>query len=58
MVQEILALVTVFGAVAYLFWSIYKIITASKDEENSLCGGCSSGACNTKNLKNNLSTRN
>lgn len=58
MVQEILALMTVFGAVAYLFWSIYKIIMASKKNENTLCSGCSSGGCSSKQLKNNVNTNN
>ncbi len=51
MIQEVLALLTVAGAIIYMIWGIYRAVTPNKNEQNTLCGGCSSGGCTPKTLK-------
>ena len=45
MIQDILALTTVFVAVVYAFWGIYKAVTPSKTGSSTQCYGCSSSGC-------------
>jgi hypothetical protein len=58
MFQEILALIIVASAVIYLFWSIYRSITPSKDKRNTICGGCSSGGCEVKEFNKTVHQNN
>lgn len=40
MIQEILALTIVFGAIAYLAWSLYRVFVPGKEGAKSMCSGC------------------
>jgi hypothetical protein len=51
MFQDILALLTVTGAIIYMVWGIYKVLTPSKNQHTSLCSGCTSNGCSVSTIK-------
>lgn len=53
MIQDILALLTVSGAIIYMVWGIYKVVKPSKNEQNIFCGGCYASGCAVKSIKQN-----
>ena len=51
MLQEILALSTVFAAAGYMGYSFYKSVCSNPSGKSSHCKGCASGAsCQLKEL--------
>ena len=51
MFQEVLALLTVAGAIVYLIWGVYRTVTPSKDKQSTMCGGCYAANCSVKTIK-------
>lgn len=51
MLQEVLALAAVFGALTYLFWNLFRIVVPSKNKPKSYCSSCpasAKGGCSAK----------
>jgi hypothetical protein len=51
MIQEVLALITVAGAIVYMVWGIYRAVKPDKNQQNTFCSGCSAGGCTPKVIK-------
>jgi hypothetical protein len=52
MLQDILALTTVFAAATYAAYGLYKTVNIKPSQNGGGCCGCSSGAtCSAKGLK-------
>lgn len=51
MFQDILALLTVAGAVFYTIRGLYRAVTVRPDEPNNFCSGCTVGSCPIKSEK-------
>lgn len=56
MIQDILALLTVSGAIIYMVWGIYKAVKPNKNEQNTFCGGCYASGCAVKSIKQNANS--
>ncbi|HUW06086.1 MAG TPA: hypothetical protein VMW01_07480 [Williamwhitmania sp.] len=52
MLQDILALTTVFAAATYAAYGLYKTVNIKPSQNGGGCCGCSAGAaCSAKGLK-------
>ncbi|MDY0201769.1 MAG: hypothetical protein WC951_07330 [Bacteroidales bacterium] len=51
MFQDILALLTVAGAIVYMVWGVYKTVAPNKNQQNSMCNGCYAAGCSVKTVK-------
>jgi len=53
MFQDILALLTVAGAIIYMIWGVYKAVKPNKNRQNTFCAGCPASGCAVKSAKQN-----
>lgn len=47
MIQEILVILSITGAVVYIIWSIFRVVQQSRIESETYCNGCSLEGCKT-----------